>query len=121
MRVAQQVRGQGEAPRGLLVHAWVLAILLAPLSVWSQAAAPGDPGHNPYGMCTHHTTPEALRLIKAAGIGWIRIDMSWNALEPSERGRFAWGPIDAVVHAAREQQLKIYATVGGTPAWAADP
>ena len=47
--------------------------------------------------------------------------MHWSDLEPSERGQFAWGALDAVVQLAREYQLKIYATVGGTPAWAADP
>ena len=122
MRVAKQARGAVEAKRGWRGPSWVLALwLLAPLAAWSQASAPWDPWTNPYGMCTHQTTPEALRVLKATGIGWIRIDMSWNTLEPRERGSFAWEALDAVVHAAREHQLKIYATVGGTPAWAADP
>src|SRR5215831_21398010 len=107
--------------RGSLVTYGVLALLLAPLTAWIPAAETWDPWNNPYGICTHQTTPAALSVIKAVGIGWIRIDMSWLDLEPSERGRFAWGAIDSVVQLAREHQLKIYATVGGTPAWAADP
>ena len=101
---------------------WVLSLLLiAPLAAWLHASETWDPWKNPYGICTHQTTPEALRVIKEAGIGWIRIDMHWRDIEPRERGRFAWEAIDAVVQGAREHQLKIYATVGGTPAWAADP
>ena len=101
---------------------WVLALLLlAPLSAWLHASETWDPWKNPYGICTHQTTPEALRVIKEAGIGWIRIDMNWSDIEPRERGKFAWGAVDSVVQGAREHQLKIYATVGGTPAWAADP
>ena len=122
MGVAKPARvGLGEK-RGLLVTYGVLSLLLlAPLAAWSQASPPWVPWQNPYGICTHQTTPEALRVIKAAGIGWIRIDMHWRDIEPREPGRFEWGAVDAVVQGAREQQLKIYATVGGTPAWAADP
>ena len=122
MGVAKPARGGLGEKRGLLVKYWVLSLLLlAPLSAWSQASPPWDPWKNPYGICTHHTTPEALRVIKAAGIGWIRINMHWSDIEPREPGKFEWGAVDSVVQGAREHQLKIYATVGGTPAWAADP
>jgi len=122
MGVAKQARGELGEKRGFLVKYWVLSLLLlAPLSAWSPASETWDPWKNPYGICTHQTTPEALRVIKEAGIGWIRIDMNWRDIEPRERGRFAWGAIDSVVQLAREHQLKIYATVGGTPEWAADP
>jgi hypothetical protein len=107
---------------GVLVNYGVLLLLmLAPLSAWLYASEPWDPWPNPYGICTHHTTPDVLRVIKAAGIGWIRIDMNWRDIEPRDRGSFAWEASDAVVRLAREHHLKIYATVGGTPAWAADP
>jgi Glycosyl hydrolase catalytic core len=120
--VAKQARGEVGEKQGVLVHYWVLSLLLlGPLSAWIHAAEPWAPWNNPYGICTHQTTPAALGVIKAAGIGWIRIDITWSDLEPRERGRFEWGALDAVVQLAREHQLKIYATVGGTPAWAADP
>src|SRR4030095_16960593 len=103
MGVAKQARVALGANRGFLVQYWVLSLLLmAPLSAWSQAAEPWDPWKNPYGICTHQTTPEALRVIKEAGIGWIRIDMNWSDLEPRERGQFAWGALDSVVQLARE-------------------
>ncbi len=86
----------GEKP-GVL-HYWVLSLLLlGPLWAWSHASEPWDPWNNSHGLCTHQTTPDALCVIKAAGIGWIRIDMTWSDLEPSERGQFAWGALDAVV------------------------
>jgi hypothetical protein len=119
---SKQVREEGGGKRGFLVHYWVLSLLMmGPFCAWSHAAEPWDPWNNPYGICTHQTTPAALGVIKAAGIGWIRIDITWSDLEPRERGQFAWEALDAVVQLAREHQLKIYATVGGTPAWAADP
>jgi len=122
MGVAKQAREEVGEKRGVLVNYWVLSLLLmGPFCAWIHASETWDSWNNPYGICTHHTTPEALRVIKAAGIGWIRIDMNWSDLEPSERGQFAWGTLDSVVQLAREYQLKIYATVGGTPAWAADP
>ena len=120
--MAKHARGEVGEKRGALVTYGVLALLLLGLlSAVLPAAEPWDPWTNPYGLCTHHTTPEAFRVIKAAGVGWVRIDMNWRDLEPTERGRFAWGAIDSVVHLAREHQLQIYAMVGGTPAWAADP
>jgi hypothetical protein len=108
-------------PRFPVTYGVLSLLLLAPLAAWLHASEPRDPWDNPYGICTHQTTPEALRVIKETGIGWIRIDMHWSALEPRARGSFAWEALDAVVQSAREHQLKIYATVGGTPAWAADP
>jgi hypothetical protein len=122
MGMAKQAKGEvGEKRGGLVTYGVLSLLMLGPLSAWIQASETWDPWTNPYGICTHHTTPAALNVIKEAGIDWIRIDMNWSDLEPRERGRFEWGVIDAVVQLAREHQLKIYATVGGTPAWAADP
>jgi hypothetical protein len=122
MGVAKQARVALGEKHGVLVQYWVLSLLMiAPLSEWLHASETWDPWKNPYGICTHQTPPEALRVIKEAGIGWIRTDMNWRDIEPRERGGFEWGAIDSVVQLARENQLKIYATVGGTPAWAADP
>ena len=70
------------------VTSWVLSLLLlAPLAAWLHASETWDPWQNPYGICIHHPTPEALRVIKDAGIGWIRIAMHWRDIEPqSEEG-----------------------------------
>jgi hypothetical protein len=81
--VAKQARGEVGEKQGVLVNYWVLSLLLlGPLSAWIHASEPWDPWNNPYGICTHQTTPEALRVIKAAGIGWLRIDITWSGLEP---------------------------------------
>ena len=119
---AKPVREEVGEKQGWRVPYWVLLLLLiGPLAAWLHASETWDPWQNPYGICTHQTTPDTLRLIKAAGIGWIRVDMNWRDIEPTARGGFAWEASDAVVAFARAYQLKIYATVGGTPAWAVDP
>ena len=119
---AKPVREEVGEKQGWRVPYWVLLLLLiGPLAAWLHASETWDPWQNPYGICTHQTRPDTLRLIKAAGIGWIRVDMNWRDIEPTARGGFAWEASDAVVALARAYQLKIYATVGGTPAWAVDP
>jgi polysaccharide biosynthesis protein PslG len=78
---------------------------------------------SPYGINAH--TPEGpagdlvLDQAQAAGIGWLRIDFSWQDLEPS-RGVFRWQVMDALTAAASSRGLRLFASVGGTPAWATD-
>jgi hypothetical protein len=78
---------------------------------------------SPYGINAH--TPEGpagdllLDQAQAAGIRWLRIDFSWQDLEPS-RGIFNWQVMDALTAAAASRGLQLFASVGGTPAWATD-
>jgi hypothetical protein len=57
--------------------------------------------------------------VKAAGIGWVRIDFVWAAVEP-QKGRYDWRGYDALAAAARARGIQIYATLAYTPAWATD-
>lgn len=55
--------------------------------------------------------------IAATGVQWLRIDVRWPDVEPA-RGRFAWGSVDRIVHAARARGLRVLATLDYTPTWA---
>ena len=86
MGVAKPAGGGLGEKRGLLVDIGCFLCSCWPRFLHgAKHSAPWDPWKNPYGICTHQTTPEALRVIKEAGIGWIRIDMHWRDLEPRER------------------------------------
>jgi hypothetical protein len=92
-------------------------LLLAP------AARAGAAVSSPFGVNIH--APQGAELaadldrVKAAGIGWVRIDFIWAVVEPS-RGAYSWRDYDAIAAAARARGLQIYATLAYTPAWATD-
>jgi len=57
------------------------------------------------------------------GVRWNRVAFSWVTIQP-EKGRFEWGPYDAIVEACRKAGISVLATLGGhfdrppVPAWA---
>ena len=90
------------------------------------AATPGRAGAgeaSPYGVNAHAPAGDDLRLLldraQEARIGWIRIDFLWSIVEPS-RGKREWALYDEIVREARARGVEIYASLGGTPAWATD-
>lgn len=72
---------------------------------------------SPYGICAHVPNEDVLDMIAECGINWIRIDMTWYRLEPTEDG-YNWGYMDNVVDMAVERNLSIFATLAYTPSWA---
>jgi polysaccharide biosynthesis protein PslG len=94
-------------------------LLLLLLSLARGAAA--DPGS--FGVNIH--APQGVELaaeldrVKAAGLGWVRIDFIWAVVEP-RKGAYNWHGYDALAAAARARGLQIYATLAYTPAWATD-
>lgn len=62
----------------------------------------------------------AAALNDAVGLGtrWIRVDLSWNNIQPDASDSYQWKRFDRVVTAARERNLEILATIAYTPAWA---
>src|ERR1700712_2448794 len=96
--------------------------LLLLISLFSLArGAAADPGS--FGVNIHAPQgPELaaeLDRVKAAGLGWVRIDFIWAVVEP-RKGAYNWHPYDALAAAARARGLQIYATIAYTPAWATD-
>jgi len=106
--------GRGAGRR--LAPALAAAALLAMTPAASPAAAA-----SPYGINVH--APQGPQLafvldrVQAAGIGWVRIDFLWSAVETSP-GVFDWSVYDALTAAALARGINIYATLAYTPAWA---
>jgi hypothetical protein len=58
-----------------------------------------------------------MNKVKEAGIGWVRIDVSWDEIE-SQQGSFEWYKSDDPITAASDRGLQILANLNGTPKWA---
>jgi hypothetical protein len=58
-----------------------------------------------------------LRRARAAGIGWVREDFTWSAIEPT-RGRFVWSRTDMLMRNASTLRLKVLAIATYAPGWA---
>ena len=65
-------------------------------------------------------TDTALGLLKAAGVGTIRILLPWAGAEPAD-DTFDWAAVDRMVNSANAHGIKVLATVNTTPDWAAVP
>lgn len=62
-----------------------------------------------------------LRDIKSLGATWVRVDFSWNTIQPDSPADYQWRGYDRLVEMADKYQLKILALLGYTPAWAREP
>lgn len=60
----------------------------------------------------------AMSDVRTLGMRWIRIDVSWGAVQPLSRDRYEWDDVDRVVSAAREEKLEVLALLTYTPSWA---
>src|SRR5262245_28556022 len=69
------------------------------------------------GVNAHIPPSDALDLATDLGVEWIRIDFAWDVVELGP-GAFDWTYFDVVLEGARARGLKVFASVGGTPAWA---
>src|SRR5579872_4113346 len=90
-----------------------LGVLVLLSVLFSQArGAAADSGS--FGVNIH--APQGAELaaqldrVKAAGLGWVRIDFIWAAIEP-RKGAYNWHLYDALAAAARARGLQIYATI----------
>lgn len=92
--------------------------LLAPSPLRAHDAA-----GSPFGLNIHAPVGESLGFLldrtAGVGVGWVRIDLVWAAVEP-EPGLERWKDYDALVAAARARGLEILAIIAYTPAWATD-
>ena len=63
---------------------------------------------------------ELLDKAKAAGSLWVRFEVGWHQLEPTQAARSRWfvDRMDVVVAAAQARGLKLLPMVWGTPRWA---
>ena len=75
-----------------------------------------------YGDTLFADTPIALGATlddaSALGVGWIRVDLSWNDIQNQSPSKFNWGPFDAIVKAASARHLEVLPIIAYTPGWA---
>lgn len=95
----------------------VLSLFLLSSTAWGASAA------TPFGINIHapqgaYLTSE-LDKVRAAGIGWVRIDVVW-ALVETVHGKYDWRLYDAIAAAAKARGLQVFATIAYTPGWATD-
>jgi beta-xylosidase len=100
----------------------VLGLLLGALWVSAGLARPAAASEaSPFGVNIHIPQGAELTTIldraQAAGIGWVRIDFIWAAVETLPN-RYDWAAYDALAQAARARGIEVYATLAYTPAWA---
>lgn len=69
------------------------------------------------GINCHIPKNQDLDLIKDAQIGIIRVDFTWNIIEPEPK-KYRWDIVDRVVDGANERGIEILAILGYCPKWA---
>ena len=98
------------------------------LSLGAPARMP-EP-QNRFGMCAHlhrkggadamgefDKLEQDLRLMKNAGIGWVRTDFTWAAIEP-EQGEFRFERFDTVVDTAARYGIRVLPILDYSSPWA---
>ena len=58
--------------------------------------------------------------ISSLGVGWIRVDVAWNSIQPVSKDAFVWGPFDRIVREARKRGIAVLPILTYTPQWARD-
>ncbi|HXT52519.1 MAG TPA: cellulase family glycosylhydrolase, partial [Thermoanaerobaculia bacterium] len=102
------------APR-VLAFAALAALIATPAARADDLSPFGINVHAPAGAQLSAELDRAER----GGIGWIRIDFIWAAVE-SQRGVYDWRLYDALVAAAQQRGISVLAIIAYTPQWATD-
>lgn len=84
----------------------------AALFVAADASAKDELGLN-----VHASTKVGQDVTRDSKLGWVRIDVNWFQIEPTQ-GQYDWSLMDQVVSAATSRGLKVLAVLAYGPAWA---
>ncbi|MEW5850612.1 MAG: sugar-binding protein [Myxococcota bacterium] len=91
--------------------AW--ALLTAVSCAGGAHAAVGD---NSVGVNIHVGYQSFIDAAAELGVAWVRVDGNWFAMEPSQ-GSYDWAGMDQTVTRANAANLKVFISLGYTPAW----
>ena len=76
---------------------------------------------NPYGACAHVTRGEnpdrTCEMLRAAGLGWVRSDFDWTAIE-KKPGEWNFAAMDQVVSACEARGVQLLPILGYSVPWA---
>ncbi len=100
---------------GVLSGALLLASLLPAANAQWQPGPPSVRGR--IGVNAHVPLDEEFALMERLGVGWARIDLTWDFVEP-ERGRYRWPLLDYVVAQAESHHIRLLGILGYCPPWA---
>lgn len=101
------------------------AFMLNPLTA-AQAQNTCDSDENRFGVVEQLTwrflysaenMPTALELMRAAGIGWVRVNWSWKDMQP-QPGEFDFSQFDLAAQMAADYDIKLLPILLAVPAWA---
>lgn len=54
----------------------------------------------------------------ALGVGWVRFDFGWDAIQPVSPGAFDWSTFDAIAAAVNQRHMGLLPVLQYTPVWA---
>lgn len=116
----------------------IALILSAAVAVSGFAASPAPASAvdsaaraiSPFGMNSHMlwgysdaTIDREMDALQAAGVTWLRIDVSWHGFEPTAKGAYSsslLAKLDYIVAQARAHGIELAPTVIAVPKWAND-
>ncbi len=84
------------------------------------ASAPAEAATKELGFNVHQSATVGLDVTKAAGLGWVRLDLNWLDAEPAQQGTYDWSRFDAQIDAASAKGLNVLAVLAYGPAWASE-
>lgn len=94
------------------------ALAMAAIAAFSAfLATPVSAADKLLGANVHQSLDVGHDATKAAGLGWVRIDLNWFQCEPSQ-GVYDFALLDSVVDAAKARGLSVLAVIGYGPGWA---
>lgn len=106
--------------------ALVVALAIGGLA-WTRLQQPGALPHtdvNPYGAnffldreVEGWKQEKTLEMARAAGIGWIKQQFSWEEIEPQRKGAFEWAKHDRIVDLAERYGMQVIARLDRPPDW----
>jgi hypothetical protein len=80
---------------------------------------------NPYGAnffldreVEHWKQEKTLDMARAAGIGWVKQQFSWEEIEPQRKDEFDWTKYDRIVDLADQYGMQLIARLDRPPDWA---
>jgi len=123
-------RPQQSRRRALLVLALGVLAMVAGGLLWT-GRLPGRPAPrmahtdvHPYGAnffldreVEHWKQEKTLEMARAAGIGWMKQQFSWEEIEPRQKGEFDWAKYDRIVDLAETYGLQVIARLDRPPDW----
>jgi polysaccharide biosynthesis protein PslG len=59
-----------------------------------------------------------LNGMQATGTKWVRFDMGWNVVQPTDSGTYNWSTYDAIVTAIHNRGMNAVGVIDFTPSWA---